>query len=132
MHQKTLNAIQKRKGPLITAINRFNGYCRKLRSLKHPSWNVLIPTELPTNLRQLREDSDLMEDVWINPNGDYQKPLPAYLVNLNVRKGIQALVKLERCQEESDRLLIECRNLSQWFFDEMCALELAAILSKGE
>jgi hypothetical protein len=131
MHQKTLKAIHKRKGPLSNSINRFNKYTEQLRSLKQPSWNILIPAKLPTNLLELRDESDIMEDIWLAPTSDFLKPLPAWMVNPNVRKGIKALVKLERCVEEREHIDIESKNLANWFFEELCALELASILSKG-
>jgi hypothetical protein len=45
--------------------------------------------------------------------------------DLDVRDGIRALLKWERCQEEQRRLGLEADNLCQWFGDELAALELA-------
>jgi hypothetical protein len=130
MHQKTLLTIQKRKGPLVNSINRYNKYVDTLRSLKQPSWNILVPSKLPTNLRELWEESDIMEDIWLTPTNDFLKPLPAWMVDSNMRKGSKALVKLECCVEERTRIDLEAKNLAEWFFEELCALELASILSK--
>jgi hypothetical protein len=43
----------------------------------------------------------------------------------DVRDGIRALLKRERCHEEQCRLGLEADNICRWFGDELAALELA-------
>jgi len=63
-----------------------------------------------------------MEDVWVSPlPGD----IPRWLDDSDVREGIQAMIKIERCQEEEDRLCREADNLCHWFGSELTALEVA-------
>ena len=62
-----------------------------------------------------------MEDVWITPSvGE----VPRWLEDSDVRDGIRALLKRERCREEQKRLGIEADNLCRFFGDELAALEL--------
>jgi hypothetical protein len=106
----------------MTAIRKFNSYCEHLESIFDPSWGVPLPTPLPTKLADLRNDQTLMEDVWITPSvGD----VPRWIKDTDVRDGIQALLKRERCREEQRRLGLEADNLCRWFGTELTALELA-------
>ncbi|KAG1719291.1 hypothetical protein EDD22DRAFT_983371 [Suillus occidentalis] len=109
LHQQTRKAIAKRQPALMTAIRKFNSYCKRLESLFDPSWGVPLPAPLPTKLADLRNDQTLMEDVWITPSvGD-----------------VPPLLKQDRCREEQCCLGLEADNLCQWFRDELTALELA-------
>jgi hypothetical protein len=47
------------------------------------------------------------------------------LEDADVRDGICALLKHERCREEQKRLGIEADNLCRFFGEELAALELA-------
>jgi hypothetical protein len=106
----------------MTAIRKFNSYCERLESLFDPSWGVPLPAPLPTKLADLRNDQTLMEDVWITPSvGD----VPRWIEDVDMRDGIRALLKQDRCREEQCRLGLEADNLCRWFRDELTALELA-------
>jgi hypothetical protein len=106
----------------MTAIRKFNSYCEHLESIFDLSWGVPLPTPLPTKLADLRKDQTLMEDVWITPSvGD----VPRWIEDTDVRDGIQALLKRERCREEQHRIGHEADNLCRWFGAELTALELA-------
>lgn len=93
-----------------------------LARLNDPKWNIPVPTPLPIQLAMLRDDSTLMEDVWVSPS-----PIetPRWLSDVNVRKGIRAMLKIDRCHEERLRLGIEADNLCRWFGRELAGLELA-------
>ncbi|KAG1774666.1 hypothetical protein EV702DRAFT_1200022 [Suillus placidus] len=122
LHQQTHKAIAKRQPALMTAIRKFNSYCERLESLYDPSWGVPLPAPLPTKLAGLRNDQTLMEDVWITPSeGD----VPRWMEDADVRDGIRALLKQQRCQEERRHLGQEADNLCRWFRDELTALEVA-------
>jgi len=122
LHQHTRKAISKRKPALMAAIRKFNRYCETLESLHQPSWSIPIPRPLPTGLAALRNGSDLQEDVWITPSDG---KLPRWLDDSDVRDGIRAMLKVDRCSEERQRLRIEADNLCRWFGRELAAVELA-------
>ena len=48
-----------------------------------------------------------------------------WLEEPEVREGIRAVLKQQRCLEERRRLGIEADNLCRWFGEEICAVELA-------
>jgi hypothetical protein len=63
-----------------------------------------------------------MEDVWVEP---VSASPPAWLTDANVRKGIRAILKLDRCLEERRRLGIEADNMCAWFGRELAALTVS-------
>lgn len=112
----------------MTAIRKFNSYCERLESLYDPSCGIPLPSPLPTKLSELRGDPTLMEDVWITPSvGD----VPRWLEDSDVRNGIRALLKRDRCREEQIRLGIEADNLCRFFGEELAAMELAIRLPES-
>ncbi|KAG1851783.1 hypothetical protein C8R48DRAFT_810421 [Suillus tomentosus] len=122
LHQQTRKAIAKRQPALLTALRKFNTYCERLEASYDPSWGIPLPSPLPTKLAELRGDPSLMEDVWITPSTGQ---VPRWLEDADVRDGIRALLKRERCREEQKRLGTEADNLCRFFGDELAALELA-------
>lgn len=122
MHQRTRAAITKRTPALMRAIRTFNKYCAKLSDLHDPSWSIPIPSPLPTHLAELRDRSDLLEDVWIQRR---EVSPPGWLADFNVREGIRALLKKDHCLEERRRLGEEADGLCRWLGNELTAVELA-------
>jgi hypothetical protein len=124
--------MKKRRKPLIDSIHRFNLYVDKLRSSKQPEWNIAIPSKLPVDLKELQEDPDLLEDVWIAQSKSPSDAPPKWFTDVNVRRGIKAQLKLDRCVEERMRLDFEGSNMIRWYEEELCTLLLANRLSQGE
>jgi hypothetical protein len=81
----------------MAAIRKFNKYCATLESLYDPAWLIPLPQPLPTQLVALRDGHALMEDVWITPSAG---EVPQWLEDVDVREGIRAMLKLDRCLEE--------------------------------
>lgn len=106
----------------MAAIKKFNSYCAKLEDIHDPAWDIPLPLPLPTTLADLRDRSSLMEDVWVSPSETKQQP---WLNDPDVRAGIRAMIKLDRCIEEQRRLGQEADNLCAWFRRELGAVELA-------
>jgi hypothetical protein len=131
LHQQTRKAISKREPALKSAIRKFNGYCDTLAALAEAESNttVPLPCHLSGKLSVLRTDPYLMEDVWINPTTG---PGPRWLTDANVRKGIRAMLKSDRCLEERRRLGLEADNLCQWFGHQLAAVTLALRLPSSK
>jgi hypothetical protein len=122
LHQHTRKAIAKRKPALLSALRKFNKYCETLDTLYNPAWSIPLPQPLPTDLSELRSCTHLMEDVWVTPStGD----IPRWLADLDVREGIRAMLKIDRCLEEQRRVVMEAENLCIWLGEEVAAVELA-------
>ena len=111
LHQQTPKAIPKRQPSLISAIKRFNRFCERLEELYDPSYKIPIPAALPTKLDDLRQDPILMEDVWIERS---EIGTPFWLEDQDIRTGIRAMLKRDRCREEQWRLGWEADNLCRY------------------
>lgn len=115
----------------MAAIRKYNRYCALLEALYDPKWNISLPSPLPTQLAKLRDDSSLMEDVWVTPSASPTE-IPRWLEDAAVRRGIRAMLKVDRCQEERLRLGMEADNLCRWFGRELAAIELALCTPSSE
>jgi len=121
--------MQRRTPGLMAAIRKFNKYCDALVALSDPAANIPLPRHLKTNLSILQDDLYLMEDVWVHPSAE---AAPLWLTDTKVRKGIRAMLKIDRCTEERRRLGIEADNLCRWFGRELTAVELSIQTTVGE
>ncbi|KAG2114308.1 uncharacterized protein F5147DRAFT_570583 [Suillus discolor] len=127
LHQQTRKAILKRQPALLAALRKFNGYCEHLEELYEPGCGIPLPMPLPTKLNELCNDQTLMEDIWITPSvGE----VPRWLDDQDIRDGIRAMLKRDRCIEQR-RLGLEADNLCRWFGDELAAIELALQLPEN-
>lgn len=124
LHQLTRKAIENRQPALMAAIERFNTHRAQLVKFIKPEWGIVLPRELPVNLTELRDHSDLMEDVWLTPATGGAPP-PRWLESVDVRRGIRAMLTLERCQEEIVRLNLEADNMCRWYGREIASVEVA-------
>lgn len=106
----------------MSTIRKFNAHCEQLEALYDPAWSVPLPTPLPTKLNNLRNHQLLMEDVWISPAVG---TIPRWVEDQEVRDGIRAMLKQNRCLEEQRRLGIKADNLCRWYGAELGAVELA-------
>lgn len=70
-----------------------------------------------------------MEDVWITP---YEVKIPRWLENVDIRNGIRAVQRVDRCTEEVKRLDREAENLCFWLAAEAAAVHRAVANTAGE
>ncbi|KZP10136.1 hypothetical protein FIBSPDRAFT_758777, partial [Athelia psychrophila] len=122
-YQYMRRAIAKRRPLLDKLIRKHNDCSEKLQLLHQQDSNIPLPRRLPATLMGLRNSMELLEDVVSSafPGGI----IPRWLADENVRSGIRAILKLDRCKEEQLRVAMEAGNLRYWFGRELCALELA-------
>lgn len=124
LHQATRTAIKKRAPALMAGLRKYNDICAMLVTMYQVQWNIPLPEPLPTELKPLRDAPHLMEDVWISRP---MEEVPRWLSDSAVRRGIRAMLKVDRCTEEQRRLQMEAVNLSRWYGRELAAIELALI-----
>ncbi|KAG6852008.1 hypothetical protein C0991_004191, partial [Blastosporella zonata] len=122
LHQATRSAIASRAPALMNAIKKFNGYCATAASINKDKWKIPTPEPLPLKLAELRESPLLYKDIWITKD---ITECPLWLTETKICDGIPALLKMDRCSEEQERLTQEAGNLCRWFGRELLALEAA-------
>jgi len=121
LHQQTRKAITKCQPALMSAIRKFNTYCERLAELYDPSSGIPLPSLLLMKLAELHNDQSLLQDIWVAPSiGE----IPHWLEDIDVREGIRAVLKSDRCLEEQCRLAIEADNMCRWYGRKLCAVEL--------
>lgn len=110
-HQSTLASMQRRTPALQNAIKKYNGLCDKLQELLPRGRRFPLPKKLPEDIAQLRDDPELLEDVWVEGDGEEADP---WVTDATVRAGIRAMQMLDRCAEERVRVERETRQLYDW------------------
>ncbi|KAJ8496330.1 hypothetical protein ONZ45_g12496 [Pleurotus djamor] len=135
LHQQTRKGISKRMPALRSAIrtynNRIDAFCHEMQAHKkskhYNGWYLPIPKHLPEDIQGLQDSEDLMEDVWI----DEVRDPPRWLTEPAVRRGIRAMMKKDRCDEETARLSLEADNMCHWLAREIAATEYALQLPEN-
>jgi hypothetical protein len=94
--------------------------------------NVKIPASL-ANAKLW--DLDVDDDLWteIAQDAHFQnKDLPKWLCDKPTRQGIRAMLELQRCDEELERLDYERSAMHSWLQTEDKQLHLASCIAQGE
>ncbi|THU93062.1 hypothetical protein K435DRAFT_820348 [Dendrothele bispora CBS 962.96] len=122
----TREAIQQREPGITNLASKYNKLCDEMADLirRHQAPNfAMAPKKIE---RQSLFDLDVDEEIWqdVGLDEDAENP-PLWLCNEEVRRGIRAVLELDRCVEESNRLRIQRKALQEWFMDEWYTLEAA-------
>ncbi|KAH6903735.1 hypothetical protein BKA70DRAFT_1110666 [Coprinopsis sp. MPI-PUGE-AT-0042] len=115
--------IQKRAPALTNAIKHFNKKIDQLNDLYQPEWMIPLPEKLPTDLGKLKDDPNLLTDVWISTSAGAD--VPPWLSDPEVREAIAEMHTRDRCAEERLRVGVERDNMCRWFRKELLAVEVA-------
>ncbi|KAH6902181.1 hypothetical protein BKA70DRAFT_1229224 [Coprinopsis sp. MPI-PUGE-AT-0042] len=124
LHQKARANIQKHVPALTNAIKCFNKKIDHLSSLYQPEWNLPLPAKLPTDLGRLKDDPNLLTDVWISTSAE---EVPLWLSDPELREAIAVMHSNDRCSEEQIRVGQEADNLRRWFRNEFLAVHVALL-----
>ncbi|KAK7435306.1 hypothetical protein VKT23_019751 [Stygiomarasmius scandens] len=127
LHDHTRDSVQRRDPSILALATKYNHLCDEILVLiqrgKAPA-HAVPPIKIEkSTLFALDTDEDIWQDVGLTENGD-QLP-PPWMVDENVRKGIRAMLELDRCAEESARLRIQRQSLQEWFLEEWQVLMVA-------
>ena len=120
VHTHTESSV-KRRDPTIQQLARsYNDLCTKIA--KHiedgrAPHGAICPEKIESSgLFALDVDDAIWQDVGLNDNGPDK--LPLWLCDAEVRRGILAMLDLDRCKEEELRLQHERRAMQEWFSEE--------------
>ncbi|KAF8145458.1 hypothetical protein K438DRAFT_2097945, partial [Mycena galopus ATCC 62051] len=124
LHAHTESAVKRRVPTIDKLAEEYNKLCTEIaKIIKNggaPRGSITPVTIPPKGLWQLNVDDAIFQDVGLDDrygdNGDNNPPL--WLSDDNVRKGINAVLQLDRCDEEERRLQRENSALRVWFRQE--------------
>ncbi|KAF9037521.1 hypothetical protein BJ165DRAFT_1314737, partial [Panaeolus papilionaceus] len=126
LHQSIRASISKHSASLKTKIAKYNQYCTKLKTLYKPHYKLPLPKPLPTAVHELRAQAhSLTENVCLAAS---KFDLMDWEIDPATQDGIQALLQIDRCDEELERLQLEADNMCCWFGREIRAAEIALSL----
>jgi len=77
---------------------------------------------------------DVDDDLWtdLTWDGQYQdEDTPKWLYDPPMKQGIRAMLELEHCEEELERLNHECSMMHAWLRGQRELLQLASRMAKG-
>jgi hypothetical protein len=87
--------------------------------------NAIVPLPIDAKgIWDLDVDDDIWQDVGLDDTYDNSVP-PLWLSNENMRRGIRAMLELDRAREEWPCLLMECRSLRWYSSEEWAAVSSA-------
>jgi hypothetical protein len=123
MYARGVASINRRKGPLTRLIRIYNKYCEQLNApgVWNASWKLPQPRLLPANPDKLKDDAGFLESI----NLRFADNVPRWSSDASIRLGIRAMLKLDRCKEEEERLRREALNMLEWFKAEVTAVNVA-------
>ena len=125
--------VIKRREPAITKlVKTFNELCAKLEHLvttgSAPA-GAVIPLQLESRgIFDLQIDDPIWNDLGLDEFSTAEDaPPPLWLASDDVRKGIKALLMLDRCIEEETRLRNEALTLQAWLLEEWLSVQKAKV-----
>ena len=130
--QQHIDIQLKKRDPTIQQLVRsYNNLCKGITALitskKAPKGSV-APMEIDgKGIFQLDVDNEIWLDLDLDRT-DKEK-IPRWLGDEGVREGIRAMLAMNRCEEDADRLRCERKNMQEWFSKEWKAVKSA--LSKS-
>lgn len=129
MRAHTNSAAKRREPGVVKLAANYNDLCRQISKLitagRAPPGALSPQIIAREGLFKLDVDDDIWQDVGLEDD-DYQDLAPArWLSDDRVRKGIPAMLELDRCGEEEERLGRERCSLQEWFTEEWLCVENA-------
>ena len=94
--------------------------------------DVEIPGPLP---RERLWDLDTDDDIWVDIARDAHvqgDDAPKWLCDQPTREGIRAMLELQRCEEEIERLNHERGTMFAWFRGQKEQLQCASCIAQGK
>ncbi|KAF8957681.1 hypothetical protein BDZ97DRAFT_1669429 [Flammula alnicola] len=130
--QHTENSVKQRDPSIQKLARDYNKLCKVMSNLKaqrKAPRGAVCPEEIDmSGLFALDVDDDIWQDIGLddtldNPHASVAPPL--WLSDDNVRSSIKAMLELDRCIEEEDRLAWERSSLQFWFAEEWDVVSMA-------
>ncbi|KAK7459491.1 hypothetical protein VKT23_009474 [Stygiomarasmius scandens] len=118
----TSDSVKRREPGIQQLAFKYNKLVKEMRDLitvKKAPRNAIAPECIDTkNLFDLDVDDVIWQDIGLTDDDDSHGLPPPWLADENTRKGIQAMLEVDRCDEEDERLAVEMKSLQEWFIEE--------------
>lgn len=109
---------KKRDPHTVNLVKQYNELCEKIANLiehgRAPA-GVIAPASIP--LKGLF-DMNVDSEIWFEHGLGDDDDVPRWMKEEDIRKGIIALIDLDRCAEEESRILSERQAMQEWFAEE--------------
>jgi hypothetical protein len=129
------NQVKRHEPSIVQLVTKYNKLCTEMLHIKtvgNAPANHLVPTIIEkAGLFQLDVDDDIWQDIGLNDD-IIEGSASAWLCDKNTRRGIKALLELDRCIEEEERLSKERCVLQEWFMEEWEIVQIALSTSAND
>ena len=130
--QHVESSVQRRDPGIQKLARDYNKLCKRMKTLKaqrKAPQGAVCPEEIElSGIFALDVDDDIWQDIGLDDTLDDSNasaPPPLWLCNKNVRSSIKAMLQLDRCIEEEERLGWERSSLQVWYAEEWEILGVA-------
>ena len=125
---QTESAVRRREPGIAKLATSYNNLCTHITTLirqgKTPRGATAPRPISRDGLFKLDVDDDIWQDLGLDEEDEHAEP-PAWLADEPVRKGIRAMLELDRCMEEERRLMEERCFLQEWMMEEWARIRNA-------
>ncbi|THU99083.1 hypothetical protein K435DRAFT_659654 [Dendrothele bispora CBS 962.96] len=130
LDEHTENSVKRRDPGIQELARKYNQLVREMRQLiilRRAPRNAVAPELIDTlTLFNLDVDDAIWQDMGLNYDEQEENSVPPpWLADEKVRKGIRAMLELDRCEEEHERLKVEQQAMQTWFVEEWEVLKVA-------
>ena len=132
-HVQLKRGLNRRKGGherLVKSYERLRQEMQRLIACGDAPTGATVPNQLSS---ERLWDLDVDDDVWTDlaRDGQYQDEAPGWLCDVPTRKGIRAMLDLQRSNEELERLEHEHGVMFAWLWEQGEQLQLACQNAQG-
>lgn len=123
MHEHSESQIKRKEPGIQKLAKKYNDLCAELEKMitkKESPRGACAPHRIATDgLFKLDVDDDIWQDVGLDDMDlSFGSEVPRWLGDEDVHKGIKAMLELDRCKEELQRLSYERSAMQEWFMEE--------------
>ncbi|RDB23171.1 hypothetical protein Hypma_009676 [Hypsizygus marmoreus] len=134
LHNHVRSSVKRHEPGVVQLANKYNKLCDELATLKR-SGKALAKATIPAKIEReglfkLDVDDDIWQDIGLDDDSD--AAIPAWLGDENTRTGIKAMLELDRCKEEEQRLGMEHCTMQEWMMEEWHAVLYALEICQDE
>jgi hypothetical protein len=132
---QTKGLVRRTRKGMSTMVSRFNRYIKQMAVLVNAGEapkGAILPKRLNTKrLWKIDIDDVIWNDSGLDVDLEEDRP-PRWMEDTHVRKGIAALLIVDRCREEKVRLEKEIDAMLPWIKHRALVLDQAATDEKGK